>query len=70
MISLLFCLNLLKGGERMELYNCFSQRLAGFILMNGFPMHSIRIDSKNDGRNVYLFRDGELLRNIIKNYKK
>jgi len=38
--------------------------------MNGFPMHSIRIDAKNDGRNVYLFKDGKLLRNIIKNYKK
>jgi len=54
----------------MNVYNCFSQRLAGFILMNGFPMHSIRIDAKNEGRNVYLFRDSELLRNIIKNYKK
>lgn len=54
----------------MKVYNCFSQKLAGFLLTNGFVLVGIKSDLKMTGRNIYLFSDGELLRKAINEYKK
>jgi hypothetical protein len=53
----------------MNIYNCFSQKLAGFLLTNGFALQGLKSDLKNTGRNIYLFRDSELLRNAVSDYK-
>lgn len=53
----------------MILYNCFSQKLAGFLLSNGFPIIGVKSDLKKTGRNIYLFQDSELLRETISKYK-
>jgi len=66
MPSLFLCL---KGVLKMNIYNCFSQKLAGFLLMNGFPLLGIKSDLKKTGRNIYLFQDSELLRKAISEYK-
>ena len=53
----------------MKIYNCFSQKLAGFLLMNGFSLYGIKSDLKKTGRNIYLFLDCVPLRETIKKYK-
>jgi hypothetical protein len=53
----------------MNVYNCFSRKLAGFLLMKGFDLIGLKSDLKMTGRSVYLFRDGELLRKAISSYK-
>jgi len=53
----------------MKVYNCFSQKLAGYLLTNGFSLIGIKSDLKMTGRNIYLFQDSELLHRAIKNYK-
>jgi len=53
----------------MNVYNCFSQKLAGFLLMNGFSITGIKSDLKNTGRTIYLFSDSELLQKAIAKYK-
>jgi len=53
----------------MNIYNCFLQRLAGFLLTNGFQIIGVKSDLKKTGRSVYLFKDSELLRREISKYK-
>jgi len=53
----------------MNVYNCFSQKLAGYLLINGFSITGIKSDLKNTGRTIYLFSDSELLRKAIAKYK-
>jgi len=53
----------------MKVYNCFSQKLAGYLLINGFSIIGIKSDLKMTGRNIYLFQDSELLRKMIDKYK-
>jgi len=54
----------------MNIYNCFSQKLAGYLLINGFSIIGLKSDLKKTGRNIYLFQDSELLRDAINKYKK
>jgi len=51
----------------MNTFKCFSQKLAGYLLMNGFSLIGIKSDLKKTGRNIYLFQYSEL-ENII-NFK-
>jgi len=53
----------------MNIYNCFSQKLAGFLLTNGFALQGLKSDLKKTGRTIYLFRDSELLRKAVSDYK-
>ena len=53
----------------MNVYNCFSQKLAGFLLTNGFSIIGIKSDLKKTGRSVYLFVDCDLLRKAVSRYK-
>jgi len=53
----------------MKTYNCFSQKLAGFLLTNGFSIIGIKSDLKNTGRTIYLFQNSELLQKAINQYK-
>ena len=47
-----------------SLYTVYSQRLAGYLMMNGFPLLKIAQDSKT-GKNDFLFANNELLRDFI-----
>jgi len=53
----------------MNVYNCFSQKLAGFLLINGFSITGIKSDLKNTGRTIYLFKNSESLQRAISKYK-
>lgn len=53
----------------MKIYNCFSQKLAGFLLNNGFSIVGVKSDLKKTGRNIYLFQDSELLKEAVNKYK-
>jgi len=53
----------------MNIYNCFSQKLAGYLLTNGFSIIGVKSDLKKTGRSVYLFQDSDLLRNAVSKYK-
>jgi hypothetical protein len=53
----------------MNIYNCFSQKLAGYLLTNGFSLMGLKSDLKKTGRNIYLFQDSEQLRESINKYK-
>jgi len=53
----------------MKIYNCFSQKLAGFLLTNGFSLIGLKSDLKKTGRNIYLFQDSDLLRKAVVKYK-
>ena len=53
----------------MNVYNCFSQILAGYLLTNGFSITGIKSDLKNTGRTIYLFQNCELLQKAITKYK-
>jgi len=58
-----------KGVLTMNIYNCFSQKLAGFLLINGFAITGIKSDLKNTGRTIYLFQNSESLQRAITKYK-
>ena len=47
----------------------FSLRLAGFLMMNGFPIKRIHHNLKVKGKDVYLFEDTEALLQAILKYK-
>jgi len=53
----------------MNIYNCFSQKLAGYLLTSGFSITGIKSDLKNTGRTIYLFQNSEFLQLAIKKYK-
>jgi len=53
----------------MNVYNCFSRKLAGFLLMKGFDLIGLKSDLKMTGRSIYLFRDSSLLRKAVNDYK-
>jgi len=53
----------------MSVYNCFSQKLAGYLLTNGFSIIGVKSDLKKTGRSIYLFQDSDLLRRMISKYK-
>ena len=51
-------------------YVVFNQRLAGFLMMNGFPLK--RMDKsrhENTNRNVFIFNESENLLKTIEIYK-
>jgi len=60
-----------KGGSlKLNVYNCFSQKLAGFLLINGFSIIGVKSDLKMTGRSVYMFVDSDLLRKVVSRYKE
>lgn len=50
-------------------YNCYSARMAGYLLMTGFVVLEMRKDQKTR-RNVFIFNDSEELNEAIEDYKK
>lgn len=48
----------------------FSQRLAGYLMYNGFVVGGMRPDDDKSGRNVFFFKNSENLRNTIERYRR
>ena len=48
----------------------FSLKLAGYLMMNGFPIKRIHHNLKIKNKDVYLFEDTPELMQIILKYKK
>jgi len=46
-----------------------SQKLAGFLMMKGFKLHSIQPSNENNNRNVFIFTNSSMLQEAINNYK-
>ena len=53
-----------------EKYFVFSQRLAGWLMLQGFVLLDMREDKCNRSRNVYVFRESDALVKMVDEYKK
>ncbi|GAA0366918.1 DUF5659 domain-containing protein [Caldalkalibacillus horti] len=47
-----------------------SQRLAGFLMMQGFKLHALKESDCGSGRNVFFFTKSQDLLNRIEDYRK
>lgn len=48
-------------------FNCYSMRLAGFLMMKGFVLRHIKDDAKTR-RKIFIFNDSNELQNKIQEY--
>lgn len=48
----------------------FSLKLAGYLMMNGFPIKRIHHNLKIRNKDIYLFEDTEKLRQAMLRYKE
>lgn len=53
----------------MQTFYIKSQRLAGFLMMQGFVLHGMKLDI-NSNRNIFLFTDCTELLEAIETYKQ
>lgn len=63
----------MKATEKVPTITIFSQRLAGYLMLNGFVLADMRSDRDGSGRNLFFFKDTDELRKRIEkfgNYKK
>lgn len=57
--------------ENYKMYKqIFSLKLAGYLMMNGFPIKRIHHNLKVKNKNIYLFEDTPELTQAILKYKK
>lgn len=47
-----------------SLFTIYNQRLAGYLMMNGFPLIKMTIDRKT-GKNDFIFANTEMLHDYI-----
>ena len=55
---------------KQKFMTIFSQRLAGYLMMNGFVLMSIRDHIDGSGKKVFYFTDSQQLEKAIEEYKK
>ena len=48
-------------------FNCFSQKLYGYLVFKGFTVFRIRDDMKSN-RKIFVFKDSDELQMVIKEY--
>ena len=53
-----------------EYKQIFSLKLAGFLMMNGFPIRRIHHDLKTKNKNVYMFDNDEKIEELMIEYSK
>lgn len=51
-----------------SLYTIYSQRLAGYLMMNGLPLIKLREDTKT-GKNNFIFANTETLQDYINRWQ-
>ena len=47
----------------------FNQRLAGYLMLNGFVLADMRKDRNGTERNLFFFKDSEAIRQRMTDYK-
>lgn len=52
-----------------EIITIFSQRLAGYLMYNGFVVGGMRPDDDGSGRNVFFFKNSENIQKTIMKYR-
>jgi hypothetical protein len=50
-------------------YVIFNQRLAGYLMMNGFPLKRMDKSDTGSNKNVFFFNESEVLFEKIKEFK-
>lgn len=53
-----------------EIITIFSQRLAGYLMYQGFVLGGIRQDSEGSGRNLFFFKNSNNIQDVIKKYRE
>ena len=53
-----------------EYKQIFSLKLAGFLMMNGFPIRRIHHDLKTKNKNVYMFDNDEKIEELMIEYSE
>lgn len=53
-----------------DIITIFSQRLAGYLMYQGFVLGGIRQDSEGSGRNLFFFKNSKNIQDVIKEYRK
>lgn len=48
----------------------FSQKLAGYLMYNGFTLKYMKPDNKRENKNVFFFTDSEKLQKAMGNYTR
>ena len=52
----------------MKQFNCFSLKLAGYLMLRGFVLFEV-FEDKNSRRKIFLFKDSDELRQATVDYK-
>lgn len=55
---------------KIKYYYVFSQHLAGYLLMRGFPLLRLNTNLKDKRYKVFLFKDCEEIQSAISSYHK
>ena len=53
-----------------KIITVFSQRLAGYLMYNGFVVGGMRPDDDGSGRNVFFFKNSENIQKTIMKYRR
>lgn len=53
-----------------DIITIFSQRLAGYLMYDGFVVGGMRRDDDGSGRNVFFFKNSENIQKAIKKYRE
>ena len=53
-----------------DIITVFSQRLAGYLMYNGFVVGGMRPDDDGSGRNVFFFKNTDDIQKAIKRYRQ
>ena len=59
----------MKGDDKMA-YTVYSQRMAGFLMLNGQVLVSMNENRKAPGKNVYHFKYSEEIERLMKDWKR
>ena len=53
-----------------DIITIFSQRLAGYLMYNGFVIGGMNPDNDGSGRNVFFFKNSANIQDVIKKYRR
>ena len=53
-----------------DIITIFSQRLAGYLMYQGFVLGGSRPDNEGSGRNLFFFKNSDEIQKAIKEYRR
>ena len=57
-----------EGYFMSRTFTIYSQRLAGYLMLQGFVLEDIGINNQNSSKRVFFFKDSDELQKAIKAY--